>query len=67
LQRAITDFGADISFRRIPDKLKEHYGITVPESSAQKITERHAEIILTKEKIHTGLTEQKGAGTIIHV
>src|SRR5215470_19990322 len=27
LQRVITDFGADVSFGRVPQKLKEHYGI----------------------------------------
>ena len=38
LQRAITDFGADVSFGKISEKLKEHYGINVPISSAQAIT-----------------------------
>lgn len=38
LQRAITDFGADVSFGRIPEKLQEHYGITIPISSVQAIT-----------------------------
>ena len=41
LQRIITDFGADVPFGRIPKKLQEHYGITVPVSSAQKITQDH--------------------------
>ncbi|MBC6477346.1 MAG: hypothetical protein GDA56_05690 [Hormoscilla sp. GM7CHS1pb] len=42
LQRAITDFGADVPFGKIPEKLKEHYGITVSISSAQFITQKHA-------------------------
>ncbi len=46
LQRIITDFGADVPFGRIPQKLLEHYGITVPISSAQKITLLHAATIL---------------------
>jgi len=29
LQRAIVDFGADAPVARIPQKLKEHYGIEV--------------------------------------
>ena len=41
LQRAITDFGADKAFGKVPKKLKEHYGIEVPESMAREITERN--------------------------
>lgn len=46
LQRVITDFGADIPFGRIPQKLQEHHGIDVPVSSAQKITQTHAAQVL---------------------
>ncbi len=42
LQRAVTDFGADNSFGRVPEKLKEHYGITLPVSAVRNITENHA-------------------------
>jgi len=42
LQRAITDFGADVAFGKVPRKVKEHYGIEVPVSAAQTITEQHA-------------------------
>jgi len=35
--------GANVGL--ISNKLSEHYGIEVPESSAQKITEKHAEKI----------------------
>lgn len=45
--------------------MKEHYGITIPVSSAQKITENHAKIILQNEKIQTEITEQKGVEMII--
>lgn len=41
LQRAITDFGADHGFGRVPKKLQEHYGITIAGSTVRKITERH--------------------------
>ena len=41
LQRAMTDFGADHGFGRVPKKLQEHYGITVAGSTVRKITERH--------------------------
>lgn len=46
LQRIITDFGADVPFGQIPAKVQEHHGITVPVSSAQAITEQHAQQIL---------------------
>jgi hypothetical protein len=42
LQKAICDFGADHSFGRVNEKLKEHYGIQVPDSAARSITEYHA-------------------------
>lgn len=42
LQRALTDFGADVSFEQAAEKMKEHYGIEVPVSSIRKITEKHA-------------------------
>jgi len=42
LQRAIADFGADVPFARVVEKLKEHYGITIPTSAAATLTYRHA-------------------------
>lgn len=38
----ITDFGADNPFGKVGSKLKEHYGISLPTSSIQAITEKHA-------------------------
>jgi hypothetical protein len=45
LQRAIVDFGSDVPFKTAPNKLKEHYGIDVPETAVRLITERHGEAI----------------------
>lgn len=45
LQRAITDFGADVPFGRVPDKLREHYGIELGTRTAAVITEQHAHAI----------------------
>lgn len=42
MQRVITDFGADIAFGRVGEKLKEHYGIAVPLGAAATITYKHA-------------------------
>jgi Uncharacterised protein family (UPF0236) len=45
LQRAITDFGADCAFGCVAEKLREHYGIALPESAVVTITEQHARAI----------------------
>lgn len=42
LQRAITDFGADVPFGRVPEKMREHYGIAIASGAVVTITERHA-------------------------
>lgn len=65
LQRIITDFGADVSFQKIPKKLMEHYGISSPVSSAQKITEKHAESIKDMEHIHRDIPEAEGVKCLI--
>jgi hypothetical protein len=41
----VTDFGADQAFAQVMDKLVEHYGIVIAESTIRRITERHAEQI----------------------
>lgn len=42
LQRAVTDFGADVSFEAAAEKMKEHYRLEVPASMIRKITQEHA-------------------------
>jgi hypothetical protein len=42
LQRVVTDFGADVSFGRGPEKVREHYGIEVSASTVRAITEGDA-------------------------
>lgn len=46
LQRAVTDFGADQSFALAMDKLEEHYGVVLSESTIARITLGHAGKIL---------------------
>ncbi len=65
LQRVITDFGSDVAFNMISNKLSEHYGTEVPESSAQKITEKHAEKIKEKEDLHGHVPKRIGEGYLI--
>lgn len=45
LQRAVTDFGADLPFAQVMDKLVEHYGIILCESTIRHTTEGHAQAI----------------------
>jgi hypothetical protein len=45
LQRAVTDFGADLPFAQVMDKLVEHYGVILGESTIRHITEGHAQRI----------------------
>src|SRR5258708_31337845 len=47
----MTEFGADEAFGKTPKKIKEHYGIEVPASSARVITERHGERIEINREI----------------
>jgi hypothetical protein len=42
LERALTDFGSDVPFAKVPWKMKEHYGIDVPNSSGRTATLKHA-------------------------
>lgn len=42
LQRAITDFGADLPFAQVREKILEHYGIHIANGAAATITESHA-------------------------
>lgn len=45
LQRALTDFGAEESFVRATEKIREHYGIELGASAARKHTLAHAKAI----------------------
>ena len=42
LERVLTDFGADTPYARAMDKIVEHYGIVVAESTIRRVTMRHA-------------------------
>jgi hypothetical protein len=50
LQRVLADFGADHAFGRVPDKLREHYGIDMPVSTVRRTTERHAQRLFGQEQ-----------------
>jgi len=65
LQRRMTDFGADLSFSRACEKMKEHYGITVPASSMRSITEDHAEKIKDNEHLQADIPDEGGVECLI--
>ena len=53
LERALTDFGADVPFGKVVEKMKEHYGIDVPSSTVRLITEKHAYKLAKFKKVGT--------------
>lgn len=65
LQRVLADFGADVPFGQVPDKLREHYGIAMPVSTAQRITEHHAQAIYEQETAREEVTGAKNSRTFI--
>jgi hypothetical protein len=65
LQRRVTDFGADVPFGKISFKLKEHYGIEVPTTSARAITESHACNIRENECLQLEIPERPGVDRIV--
>ena len=58
LQRVITDFGADVPFGRVPQKLREHHGIEVPISSAQAMTQAHAQKVHQNQVLQSDIPAQ---------
>ena len=50
LQRALTDLGADLPYAQVMDKMVEHYGIMIAESTIQRITLHHAKEIQRRSK-----------------
>lgn len=61
LQRAVVDFGADHAFGRVPEKLQEHYGITLAESTIRAKTEHHAKQMFEQEKQNKVIPDKAGS------
>jgi hypothetical protein len=67
LQRALTDFGAEESFARAAEKMREHYGIELGASAARTQTLVHAKAIgavehpAPKQPAQTLITELDGS------
>ena len=69
LQRAVADFGADTSFARAAEKVREHYGVAVSQSAVRAVTEAHGaamrletelEVKLPREGVRELLAEADG-------
>ncbi|MHB8167656.1 MAG: ISKra4-like element ISTvi1 family transposase, partial [Sulfuricella sp.] len=68
LQRAVTDFGADLPFAQVMDKLVEHYGIVLGESTIRHITEGHAQQIFeTAKRLDPSWPINSGSRTVVIV
>lgn len=65
LQRRITDFGADAAFGRVNHKLKEHYGITVPENGIREITLHHAKQLKILQDERLGKLESPAKSCVV--
>lgn len=65
LQRVVTDFAADVPFARAMDKVVEHYGVLLNESTIRRITEAHAQRIFTHTSLPDSWPTQAGAATLI--
>lgn len=65
LQRAITDFGAEQAFAQVSWKLQEHYGISIPTSSARIITQHHAHEIYERHEKQETINRTGPSHTVI--
>ena len=65
LQRVITDFGSDVPFGKIPGKLQEHHGISVPISSAQSITQTHAQQVYCGQTLQGEIPSEDGVEQLV--
>lgn len=65
LQRAVTDFAADVSFAQAMDKVVEHYGILLCESTIRRIAEGHAQRLFETTPRQVAWPEQSGCDVVI--
>ena len=65
LQRVVTDFGADVAFGQVMDKLVEHYGVLLGESTIRRITEGHGQRLFAAESLNEAWPSTPGCETVI--
>lgn len=61
----VTDFGADVSFAQAMDKLVEHYGVLLPETTIRRITERHAQAIHDANRVNATWPKAPGVAVVV--
>jgi len=65
LQRVVTDFGADVAFAQVGDKLVEHYGILLAPSTIRRVTEVHAQAIYATTPVEEAWPSEEGSETVV--
>lgn len=65
LQRVVTDFGADVSFSRVNDKLCEHYGFEISVSRIREVVLSHGQRILDQQTLRDDWPLDKGVEQVI--
>lgn len=67
LQRVLVDFGAEESFGRAVERVREHYGIEVPASAVRRQTEAHGAVLQKQqeEQRRTELGPEPGVAVLI--
>lgn len=65
LQRVITDFGADGSFAQAMDKVVEHYGVLLSETTIRRITEFHAQAIFDSMALEGRWPDTPGVAVVV--
>lgn len=50
LQRVLVDFGAEYAFNQVHHHVKEHYGISLPDSLPRRMTLKHAQAMIDAEQ-----------------
>lgn len=65
LQRGVTDFGADVAFAQVMDKLVEHYGVVLGESTIRRVTEAHARAIFETTRLDQSWPATVGCARLI--
>lgn len=67
LQRAIVDFGADVPFTQVQEKIHEHYGIRIANGAAATITEGHARRMVEMDMTPEARTTQEALTLIAEI
>lgn len=65
LQRVVTDFAADVPFAQAMDKLVEHYGVLLNESTIRRVTEGHARAMYEATELQDAWPERAGCDVVV--